>query len=155
MDAVVANAANDGTLSDFENDVLMIGAVGRIFDAKLYVFEKLRVPEGLEVAAERFLIVRIAFAREDARLQSVAADAAIADKDDAVDDGGGILVGGGGGPASGRFRAAIAWAEAPAAERRAVVAEIGRAVAPAASRMTLALAASKTTLGAWKTILGI
>src|ERR1700722_13538961 len=93
MDAVVANAANDGTLSDFENDVLMIGAVGRILDAELYVFEKLRVPEGLEVASERFLIIRIAFAREDASLQGVAADASIANKDDAVDEGGRILFG--------------------------------------------------------------
>ena len=68
VDAVVADAANDGALSDFEDDVFVIGAVGRIFDAELYVFEKLRVPESLEIAAERFLIIRIAFAREDAGL---------------------------------------------------------------------------------------
>ena len=66
--AVVTDATNDGALFDFEDDVFVIDAVGRIFDAELYVFEKLRVPEGLEVAAESFFVIRVAFAREDARL---------------------------------------------------------------------------------------
>ena len=82
-----------GRSLDFEDDVFVIGAIGRVFDAELYVFEKLRVPESLEIAAKRFFVIRIAFAAEDARLEGVAANAAIADEDDAVDDGGRILVG--------------------------------------------------------------
>ena len=66
--AVVADAANDGTFFDFEDDVFVIGPVGRIFDAQLYVFEKLRVPESLKIAAKSFFVVGIAFAAEDARL---------------------------------------------------------------------------------------
>ena len=94
MNAVVADAADDRALFDFEDDVFVIGAVGRIFDAELYVFEKLRVPEGLKIAAQSFFVVWVAFAGEDARFQGVAANAAIADEDDAIDDGGRILVGG-------------------------------------------------------------
>ena len=93
VDAVIADAADDRALFDFKDDVFVIGAVGRVFDAELYVFEKLRVPESLEVAAQRFFIVRIAFAREDARFQRVAADAAVTDEDDAIDDSGRILIG--------------------------------------------------------------
>ena len=78
MHAVVADAADDRALFDFEDDVLVIDAVGRIFDAELYVFEKLRVPQSLEIAAERFFVVGVAFARKDARFQGVAANPAIA-----------------------------------------------------------------------------
>ena len=66
MDAVIADAANDRALLDVEDDVFVIGTVGRVFDAELYVFEKLRVPESLKIAPEGFFVVGIAFAAEDA-----------------------------------------------------------------------------------------
>ena len=95
VDAVVTDAADDGALFNFEDDVFVIGTVGRIFDAKLYVFEILGVPESLKIAAKSFFIVGVAFAAEDAGLESVAANAAIAEEDDAIDDGRRILVGSG------------------------------------------------------------
>ena len=68
MNAVIADAADDRALFDVEDDVLVIGSVGRVFDAQFDVFEKLRVPESLEVAAQSFFIIGIALAAEDARL---------------------------------------------------------------------------------------
>jgi len=68
VNAVIADAADDRTLFDVEDDVLVIGSVGRVFDAKFDIFEKLCVPESLEVAAQSFFVIRIALAAEDARL---------------------------------------------------------------------------------------
>ena len=68
VNAVIADAANDRALFDVEDDVLVIGSVGRVFDAEFDVFEKLRVPESLKVAAQSFFVIRIALAAEDARL---------------------------------------------------------------------------------------
>ena len=45
---------------------LLIRAVGRIFHAEFYVFEKLGIPESLEIAAQSFFVVGVAFAAEDA-----------------------------------------------------------------------------------------
>ena len=54
--------------------------------AQLYIFKKLSIPKRLEVAAQGFFVVVIAFAAEDARFQGVATDPAIADELDALDD---------------------------------------------------------------------
>src|SRR6266436_1138701 len=91
MNVVVANAANDRALFDFEDDSLVIGTFGRVFDAQLNIFEELCVPQSLEVAAQRFFIIRITVAAENSRFQRVAADAAIADEKDAIDYGSGGL----------------------------------------------------------------
>src|SRR5260221_11680663 len=89
MDAVVANAADDRALFDFEDYIFVIGAVGRILDTQLYILKELRIPKSLEVAAQGFFVVGIAVAAEDAGFQRVAAHAAVADENDAVNDGSG------------------------------------------------------------------
>ena len=66
MNAVIANAADDRALFYVEDNNFCVGAVGGIFDAQLYVFKKLSVPKRLEVAAQSFFVVVIAFAAEDA-----------------------------------------------------------------------------------------
>src|SRR5260370_32542441 len=86
MNAVVANAANNRPLFNLEDEVLMIRAVRRMLDAKLYILKELRVPKSLEVAAQRFFVIRIAIAAENAGFERVAANPAIANEDDAVDD---------------------------------------------------------------------
>src|SRR5260221_1777289 len=91
MDAVVANAADDRALFDFEDYIFVIGAVGRILDTQLYILKELRIPKSLEVAAQGFFVVGIAVAAEDAGFQRVAAHAAVADENDAVNDGSGWL----------------------------------------------------------------
>ena len=96
MDAVVADAANDRTLFDDKDDDLAVGLVGRVLNFEFNVFEELRVPESLEVAAQGVFVVRIAGTGKDAGLQGVAADAAIAFEVDALDEGltlGGLLRG--------------------------------------------------------------
>src|SRR6267142_1452914 len=67
MDIVVANAAYDRALFDFEDHRFVIRAIGRIFDAQLHVFKELRVPQGLKITAQRLFIVRIAIATENSR----------------------------------------------------------------------------------------
>ena len=57
-----------GALFYLENNNFPVGAIGGIFHAQLYVFKKLGIPERLEVAAQCFFVVVIAFAGEDARL---------------------------------------------------------------------------------------
>src|ERR1700682_689141 len=84
MYPVVANSPDAGPLSYLKNDVLVIWAIGRIFNTKLYVFKELRVPQRLEIAAQRLLIIWITLTREDARFKCVAAHPAVADKNDAV-----------------------------------------------------------------------
>src|SRR6266496_1664684 len=79
-------SANRRAFLDFEKNDLAAGTAGRVFDAELHVLEELRVPQGLEIATQRFFVVRIALAAEDARFQRVAADAAVAEKLDAVND---------------------------------------------------------------------
>ena len=74
-----------GTLFHVENDDLAVGAIRGIFDTQLNVFEKLRVPERLEIAAKGLFVVGIALAAENAGLKSVAADSAVAVKFDAFD----------------------------------------------------------------------
>jgi len=93
MDILVADAPDDRPLSHFKDNDLGVRVAGGIFDAQLHVFKKLRVPEGLEVAAQRFFVVGIVFPAEDARFESVGAHPAVADKIDAFDHGGpeGIL----------------------------------------------------------------
>jgi len=59
-------------------------ALRRILHAKFHVLEELRVPQGLKIAPQRFFIIRVALAAEDAGLQRVAAHPPIADKVDAV-----------------------------------------------------------------------
>ena len=71
VDAVVANAADYRALFDFEDYSLMAGAIGGVFDPELDVFEELRVPERLKIAAQSLFVVGIAVAGEDAGLQSV------------------------------------------------------------------------------------
>src|SRR5258708_16742710 len=78
MDAVVANAADDRALFDFEDYIFVIGAVGRILDTQLYILKELRIPKSLEVAAQGFFVVWLAVAAEDAGLQRVAAHVAVA-----------------------------------------------------------------------------
>src|SRR5258708_21617539 len=108
MDAVVPNTADDRALFDFEDYIFVIGAVGRILDTQLYILKELRIPKSLEVAAQGFFVVGIAVAAEDAGFQRVAAHAAVADENDAVNDGSGWLGrrgfgGRGGGPTSRGF----------------------------------------------------
>src|SRR5260370_24636605 len=91
MDAVVANAADDRTLPNVEDHIFVIGAVGRIFDAELHVFEELGIPQRLKIAPQRLFVVGIALAAEDAGFQRVAAYATLADKDDAIDYRTGLL----------------------------------------------------------------
>src|SRR5260221_11568621 len=91
MDAVVPNTADDRALFDFEDYIFVIGAVGRILDTQLYILKELRIPKSLEVAAQGFFVVGIAVAAEDAGFQRVAAHAAVADENDAVNDGSGWL----------------------------------------------------------------
>src|SRR5258707_13667272 len=87
MDAVVANAADDRALFDFEDYIFVIGAVGRILDTQLYILKELRIPKSLEVAAQGFFVVGIAVAAEDAGFQRVAAHAAAAAENDACNGG--------------------------------------------------------------------
>src|SRR5260370_14406986 len=87
MNAVVPNAANNRPLFNLKDDVLMIGTVRGIFYAQLHILKELRVPQSLEVAAQRFFIIRVAIAAKNAGFERVAANPAIANEDDAVDDG--------------------------------------------------------------------
>src|SRR5579859_2318357 len=91
MNAFVTDAANLRAFLHFKNDDFAIGAV---LDTQLYVLEELRVPESLKIAAQGLFIVGIAFAAEDARLESVAADSAVANKFDALDHELRLAVGG-------------------------------------------------------------
>src|SRR6266700_782228 len=84
--AVVTNAPDLRALLDFKHDDLRVRAFGRILDAQFHILEELRVPQGLEVAAERLFIVGVAFAAKDAGLQRVRADSAVANELDAFDD---------------------------------------------------------------------
>src|SRR5271165_7321639 len=86
MDAVITDAADDRALFYVEDDDFPVGAVRGIFHAKLHVFEKLRVPQSLEIAAQGLFVVDVAFTAEDAGFEGVAANAAVADEVDAVDD---------------------------------------------------------------------
>jgi hypothetical protein len=86
MNAVVADTANHRAFFDFVDDVLVMGAVGRILDAQLDIFEKLGVPERLKIAAEGFLVIGVTLAGEDACLQSIRADTAISEEIDVVDN---------------------------------------------------------------------
>ena len=74
-----------GPFLDFENNDLAVRAVGRIFDAQFDVLKELGIPEGLKIAPQSLFVVGIAFAAEDARLESIAADSAVADEFDALD----------------------------------------------------------------------
>src|SRR5258708_25331143 len=89
MDAVVANAANDRALFDLEDYIFVMGAVGRVLDAQLYILKELRIPKSLEVAAQGFFVVGIAVAAEDAGFQRVAAHAAVGHVDDEGNGGSG------------------------------------------------------------------
>src|ERR1700730_12883015 len=85
VDTVVPNAADDRAFLDVENYIFVIGTVGRILDAELHIFEKLRIPERLKIAAQSFFVVGIAVAAEDAGFQRIGADAAVTCKEDAID----------------------------------------------------------------------
>src|SRR5260370_24028117 len=87
MDAVVANAANDRALFDLEDYIFVMGAVGRVLDAQLYILKELRIPKSLEVAAQGFFVVGIAVAAEDAGFQRVAALAPRGLGDDLANEG--------------------------------------------------------------------
>src|SRR5690349_15334391 len=81
--ALITDAADLRPLFHVENNNFTVGILWIVFHAQLYVFEKLRVPKRLEIAAKRFFVVDVALAAENARLQGVAANTAIAVKLDA------------------------------------------------------------------------
>ena len=66
--------------------IFALGRFGSVLHFQANIFEILRVPERLEVAAQALFVVGIARAREDARLQRLAADAAVALELNALDD---------------------------------------------------------------------
>src|SRR5439155_13592779 len=86
VDAVVADTADLRAFLHLKDDDFAACAIGRIFHAELYVLEELRVPQRLKITAQGLFIVDIPVAAEDARLQRVAAHAAIADEIDALND---------------------------------------------------------------------
>src|ERR1700676_2524330 len=86
MCAFVADAANHRPLLDVEDDDFGVGPVRRILDTQLDVFEELRVPQRLKIAAQRFFVVDVALTTEDSGGQRVAADASVAHEIDALDD---------------------------------------------------------------------
>ncbi len=85
VDAVVANSPDHRPLFHLKNDDFPVGLFP-VFHLQFYVFEKLRVPQRLKVAAQGFFVVRIAHPAEDARLQCVSANPAVAFEVDAFDE---------------------------------------------------------------------
>ena len=86
MHTVVANAADYRAFLHFENDDFPVWALRRIFHAQLHVLEELRVPQRLEIAAQRVFVVRIAFTAKNAGLQRVGANTTVANEFDALND---------------------------------------------------------------------
>src|ERR1051326_2685344 len=86
MNVIVADSPNDGPFLQFENNNLGVWPVRRIFDTQLHIFKKLRVPEGLEVAAQSLFVVWVIVAAENPSFQCVVADAPVPDKINAFDD---------------------------------------------------------------------
>src|ERR1041384_2406539 len=86
MNVIVADSPNDGPFLQFENNNLGVWPVRRIFDTQLHIFKKLRVPEGLEVAAQSLFVVGVIVAAENPSFQCVVADAPVPDKINAFDD---------------------------------------------------------------------
>ena len=86
VDAFVPDAADRGPFSHDEDDDLSIGLIGRVLHLQFYVLKKLRVPQRLEVAAQRFFVIGIAGARKNAGLQRVAPDAAVPFEIDSLDE---------------------------------------------------------------------
>src|SRR5271168_3333052 len=69
-----------------ENDDFPVRLVRIIFHIEGDVLEKLRVPQRLKIAVQRFRAVGIALARKNARLKRVALDSAISVEFNAADD---------------------------------------------------------------------
>src|SRR5574340_706860 len=86
MDALVADAADDRPLLDFKHDNLAAGLAGRVLDLEFHFLEKLGIPEGLKIAAQRVLVIGVAGPAEDAGLQGVLADSPVAFEIDALDE---------------------------------------------------------------------
>src|SRR6266853_2955630 len=76
VDAVVADAADLRALFHIKNNDLTARGVWGVFDAEFHIFEELRVPQSLKIAAQRFFVVYVTLAAEDARAQRVATHAA-------------------------------------------------------------------------------
>ena len=91
MNAVIPNATDHRPLFHFKNDDLGACTIGRVFNAQLHVFKELRIPESLEVTAQCLFIICVAFAAEDAGLQRVVSNPAIADELNPLDDKGSAL----------------------------------------------------------------
>ena len=82
---MVLDAADDGALDHIENHDLGVRVRGAILSLKANVLKILGVPKGLEIAAQRIFVVRIARPGENSRLQGLGADAAISLELDALD----------------------------------------------------------------------
>ena len=81
--ALVFDPADDRPLRDVEHHDFPIRLVGIVFRFEPDVFEELRVPERLKIAANCVRSVGITHARKDAREQRIALDSAVPVKFDA------------------------------------------------------------------------
>ena len=97
FNAVVLDAADDRPLDHVKDHDFGIRFRGAVLHLEADVLEILGVPKRLEVAAQRFFIVRIAASGEDARLQRLGAYPAISLKLNAIDRRGAWLLRGRGG----------------------------------------------------------
>ena len=92
---LILDAPDNRPLGHVEDDDLRVGLVGAVLDLETNVFKVLRIPQRMEIAAERILVHRVTDTGEDTRLQRLAPDPAIALEFDALDDGGFLRVCGG------------------------------------------------------------
>src|ERR1700730_649852 len=67
VDSVVTDAPDHRSLFYLEYNDFPARPLRRILNVQLHIFEKLRIPQSMKVSPQRLLVVRIAFAAENAR----------------------------------------------------------------------------------------
>src|ERR1019366_626782 len=85
--ALILDAPDNRPLGHVEDDDLRVGLVGAVLDLETNVFKVLRIPQRMEIAAERILVQRVTGTGEDTGSKRLAPDPAIALEFDALDDG--------------------------------------------------------------------
>ncbi|SRR6266403_5786699 len=90
MDALIADAPNNGTFLDLEYHNPSGGVRGRWLHNQPDVLEQLRIPEGLKVPAQRLFVIRVARPAKYSRLQGIFPDATVTHKIDPLNHSGSL-----------------------------------------------------------------
>ncbi len=91
MNAVVADAPDHRAFLHLEHHNLGVRPLRGIFHAQFHILEELRIPQCLKIAPQSLFVVSVSLAGENARFQSVGADAPVPDEINSRDDCLGLL----------------------------------------------------------------